>query len=82
MVARNIGERILRAREAKGLSREELAAKIGCSLFSLRRWERGESVPIRIFKRKLEEELEIDLSEEAREDRPLRGRNPAEMSEP
>jgi len=68
MEARRIGEAISRARQAKGLSREELAARIGCSLFALRRWERGESVPIRIFKKRLEEELGIDLSEKEREE--------------
>ena len=61
MIAKRIGEVILKARQAKGLSREELAARIGCSLFALRRWERGESVPIRIFRRRLEEELGIRL---------------------
>ena len=61
MIAKRIGEVILKARQAKGLSREELAARVGCSLFALRRWERGESAPIRIFRRRLEEELGIRL---------------------
>jgi len=55
---------IRRARLGKGLSLEELAARIGCSYFTLRKWERGESAPIRIFRRRLEEELGIRLSEE------------------
>ena len=56
------GEVILKARQAKGLSREELAARIGCSYFTVMRWEQEKSVPIRVFRRKLEEILGIDLS--------------------
>jgi len=63
MTRKHLGEVIRRARLGKGLSPEELAARVGCSLFALRQWERGKTVPIRIFRRRLEEELEIDLSE-------------------
>jgi len=62
-MSKKMGEVIREARLAKGLSREELAAKVGCSLFALRRWEQGKSVPIRIFRHRLEEELGVDLSE-------------------
>ena len=63
MMPNKVEEVIRKARLGKGLSREELAARIGCSLFALRRWEQGKSVPIRVFRRRLEEKLGIDLSE-------------------
>jgi len=70
MYKKSYGEVIHRARQGKGLSREELAARVGCSLFSLMRWEQGKSVPIRVFRRRLEEELGIDLSEWGGADEP------------
>jgi len=57
-----MGELIREARLRKGLSREELAVRIGCSYFTLRKWEKGEAVPIRMFRKRLEAELDIDLS--------------------
>jgi len=59
-----MGELIREARLRKGLSREELAVRVGCSYFTLRKWEKGEAVPIRMFRKRLEEELGIELSGE------------------
>ena len=62
MKEKMMGELIREARLKKGLSREELAVRIGCSYFTLRKWEKGEAVPIRMFRKRLEEELGIELS--------------------
>lgn len=56
-----MGKRIRCAREKRGMSREELAAKLGCSAQSIWRWERGEVKPLRAFRRKLEEILDVRL---------------------
>lgn len=39
------GDEIRRRREARGLTQQELAAKIGVGLRTIGNWERGESVP-------------------------------------
>ena len=45
---------IKRLRLKLGLSREELAVKVGVSVFSIARWESGTSKPMRYFARQLE----------------------------
>lgn len=40
-----IGERILRLRRERGLSRQDIAKKCGFSLYSLWRWETGRQSP-------------------------------------
>ncbi len=57
-----LGEVIARARRGKGLTREELAARLKCSWFSVLRWEQGKQRPIRSLLTALEKELDIDLS--------------------
>jgi len=56
-----MGKLIRRAREKRGMSREELAALLGCSAQSIWRWERGEVKPLRAFRRRLEEILDVKI---------------------
>ena len=56
-----MGRVIQKAREAKGMSREELAAELGVSVFSVMRWESGKTRPLRAFRKKLEEILGVEL---------------------
>lgn len=43
----NAGDRLRQLRESKGWTQEEVAAKLGVSLMTVSRWERGEHDPTR-----------------------------------
>jgi len=58
-----LSEVIRQARQAKGLTREDLAVRLQCSVLTIMRWENGRSRPIRAFQIRLEEELGVDLGE-------------------
>lgn len=49
------GEEIKQLREALGMSREELAQKLGVSYFSVARWEIEKTKPSRLALRALED---------------------------
>ena len=57
----NFGDRILQARKEKGLSREELAEKIGTSAPIVGRYERGDMVPSIEIATRISEALEVSL---------------------
>ena len=42
---------VKKLRELKGLTQTQLAAIIGCSPFTISRWERGKTIPARYFKK-------------------------------
>lgn len=50
------------ARERLGMSRDELAAKLGCSVMTIYNWEKGRTRPSRPYRRILEERLGIKIS--------------------
>ena len=49
------------ARERLGMSREELAAKVGCSAVSIWKWETGRTMPLPAFRKQLERILQIRI---------------------
>ncbi len=59
MDRKRVGEVIAEAREAKGLTREQLATELGCSYITVARWEKGRKMPMRVFRRKLQEILDL-----------------------
>lgn len=61
MEAKEMGRLIRRAREERGMTREELAAELGVSVFSVMRWENGKTRPLRAFRKQLEEILGVEL---------------------
>lgn len=54
-----IGEKLILLRKEKGLSQTDLAKKLGISLSSLGRWERGDTLPDVADLKKLSEILEV-----------------------
>ena len=60
-IVEDYDEVIRRAREAEGLSREELGAQLNEKASFIRKLERGESLPADDIRRKLERALGIDL---------------------
>ena len=48
------GKTIARLRKKLKLSKEELAVKVGVSVYTIYRWENNKSKPIRFFARQLE----------------------------
>ena len=56
--AETFGTRLRRAREAGGLSQEQVATLAGVSLSTVRNWETGRSAPNRIERVGLAAELE------------------------
>jgi len=56
------GEIIRQARKLAGLSRKELAARLGCSSWAVARWERGECTPLQIFQDRLKQVLLEDFA--------------------
>ena len=54
MTAQLLRERILKYRQAKGLSQEELAHIIGVSWATLNRWENGHTTPRGLQKKSIE----------------------------
>ncbi len=61
-VAQDYDERIRSAREAEGLTQEELADRLNEKASLIRKLERGDVLPSDDIQRKLERGLEIDLS--------------------
>jgi len=59
-----LGEVIRKRREELGLTREKLAAAVGCSFASIIRWETGKGVPREIYLKALERALKTKLREE------------------
>ncbi|MFB6183807.1 MAG: multiprotein bridging factor aMBF1 [Haloarculaceae archaeon] len=64
-VAQDYDERIRSAREAAGLSQEDLARQLNEKASLIRKLEHGDVLPSDDVQRKLERELDIDLSEGA-----------------
>ncbi|MBN2065379.1 MAG: TIGR00270 family protein [Candidatus Thermoplasmatota archaeon] len=64
-------ERIKRAREKKGISREDLGFKIGERTVTIAKIENGDLRPSDQVVKKLEKELEITLVEEVKDTTPL-----------
>lgn len=58
---REVGMQIRMARERLGMSREELAAKVGCSAVSIWKWETGRTLPLPAFRKRLERLLGIKI---------------------
>ena len=58
-----IAKRIRRAREAKGWSRATLARVSGIHPATITTWERGQFKPSPIYRRLVEQILDVDLSE-------------------
>lgn len=58
-----MGARIRSAREALGLSRQQLAERVGASATTVANWERGDTAP-RLVTGAIERELGIDLREQ------------------
>ena len=58
-----LNENIKRARKAKGLSQEELAAKLNVVRQTVSKWEKGLSVPDADALIRLAEVLEVSVSE-------------------
>ena len=58
------GEKIKRARKARGWSRATLAQTMGIHPETVRNWERGTFNPNRIYRQLVEKVLGIDLSKE------------------
>jgi len=61
MRKKDFGQRLREARERAGLRREELAVKLGVSVYSIARWEQGRNKPLPEFRRRLKEILGVDL---------------------
>jgi len=51
------------ARERLGMSRDELAAKLGCSPMTIYNWEKGHTKPLRLFRMRLERVLGIKIAD-------------------
>ncbi len=64
-IAADYDQTIRQAREAAGLSREELGQQLNEKASLIRKLERGESLPSDDVRRKLERALDIDLVEGA-----------------
>ncbi|MFB6172418.1 MAG: multiprotein bridging factor aMBF1 [Haloarculaceae archaeon] len=64
-VAQDYDQRIREAREARGLSQEDLARQLNEKASLIRKLEHGDSLPSDKIQRKLERALDIDLSEGA-----------------
>jgi putative transcription factor len=64
-LAQDYDDRIRSAREAAGLSQEDLAKKLNEKASLIRHLEHGETLPSDDVQRKLERALDIDLSESA-----------------
>lgn len=58
-----LGERIRAAREAKGMTQEQLAYKIGKDQPSINRVEKGKINPSYLYLLEIAEGLEIDFNE-------------------
>lgn len=67
-VATDYDQRIRSAREAEGLSQEELASQLNEKVGVIRKLERGDTLPTDEVQRKLERALGISLSEGASSD--------------
>ena len=63
MRKKSFGERLREAREKAGLRREELAVKLGVSVYSIARWEQGRNKPLPEFRRRLKKILGVDLDD-------------------
>ena len=63
MRKKSFGERLREAREKAGLRREELAVKLGVSVYSIARWEQDRNKPLPEFRRRLREILGVDLDD-------------------
>jgi len=59
-----MGEQIKQAREVIGMTQIELARRMDCAEFTIRRWEKGGAKPLPIYRKKLEQVLKIKLEEE------------------
>ena len=57
----SIGEKIRRARQINGYTQAQLAAKIGCSVNTIARWEHDRNMPSKRDVDKLSSILDIDL---------------------
>lgn len=68
------GDDIRQAREARGWTQQQLAAKVGVGQRTIGSWERGETVP----KNRMGRLIEIFREDETR-DSPLRGVSDAEL---
>jgi putative transcription factor len=68
VLVRDYGKRIREAREAKGITREELAKKLHIKEGYLHKIEEGELTPTDDVAKKLEKTLGIQLYEEVKED--------------
>jgi putative transcription factor len=62
-VAQDYNQRIRNAREARGLSQEDLAKQLNEKASLIRKLEHGDSLPSDQVQKKLERALEIDLTE-------------------
>ena len=58
---KSLGQIIYTARRSKGLTREALAAKLGCTVVTIIRWESGKTKPLRVFLGELERVLGVNL---------------------
>ncbi|PSP61924.1 TIGR00270 family protein [Halobacteriales archaeon QH_7_66_37] len=67
-IAQEYDSRIRDGRETAGLSQEELAKKLNEKASYIRKLEHGETLPTDELQRKLERELDIDLSAGAADD--------------
>nr|WP_325185041.1 helix-turn-helix domain-containing protein [uncultured Oscillibacter sp.] len=72
----NIAETIKQAREARGLTQEDLAEKCGVSRQAVSKWELGVSVPTEENLNILEEVLGVVFEPEADKEAPAKPRNP------
>lgn len=59
----HIGDNIKRLREAKGLSQQELAELVRCSLSAISSWEQGKHAPSRYGKAKLAQVFGVTVKE-------------------
>jgi putative transcription factor len=64
-VAQDYDQRIRGAREAAGLSQEDLAEELNEKASLIRKLERSEMLPSDAVQRKLERQLDVDLAEES-----------------
>ena len=60
---KSLGEIIYSARRRKGLTREALASRLGCTVTTIIRWEAGKTKPLRVFLSELEKVLGVNLRE-------------------
>jgi ribosome-binding protein aMBF1 (putative translation factor) len=52
----------LAAAEAKGMSRTQIADRIGCNVSSVYQWEKGDGVPTEQFRAKVKRVLGVDVA--------------------